>query len=266
MKPQHLRYETEGTTAIITLDRPEASNAYSEGMVEALVGALQEADRDEQVRCIVLTGAGKVFSAGGDLRRMQERAGMFAGGSAELQRAYVLGIQQIPRAITACGTPIVAAVNGAAMGAGLDLACMCDIRIAAEGAKFASSFVRVGLIPGDGGAYLLARTIGFPRALEMILSARVVGTDEALRMGLVHEVVGLDQLMTAAKAKADELAEHPAWAVRLARRAAYRSWDADLDTALELAACYQGMAQRTDDHAEAVAAVLEKRAPRFTGR
>lgn len=260
-----LRYDLDGPVARITLDRPTARNAYSEAMVESLVHAIDTAERDETVRCIVLTGAGAAFSAGGDLKRMLHKDGMFAGGPAELRRRYVDGIQRIPRRLTLAEKPVIAAVNGPAIGAGLDLACMCDLRLAARGAQFGSTFVKVGLVPGDGGAYFLARTIGFPRALELMLTGRLLDADEAERIGLVHRVVAPGDLLPAAHALAAELAALPPLALRLTKRAAYRSHDLDVDAALELAAAYQGMSQNTADHREAVAAMLDRRPARFTG-
>lgn len=260
-----VRYQVEGAIAQITLDRPAARNAYSEAMVDSLVRAIDLAEADPGVRCIILTGAGPAFSAGGDLKRMLHKEGMFAGGPAELRRRYIDGIQRISRRLGLTDKPILAAINGPAIGAGLDLACMCDLRLAARGAQFGSTFVKVGLVPGDGGAYFLARTIGFPRALELMLTARVIDCDEALRIGLVHQVVEPDQLLAAARTLAAELAALPPVALRLTKRAAYRSHDVDLDAALELAATYQGLAQTTADHREAVAAMLERRPPHFTG-
>lgn len=260
-----LRYDLDGPVARITLDRPTARNAYSEAMVESLVHAIDTAERDEAVRCIVLTGAGAAFSAGGDLKRMLHKDGMFAGGPAELRRRYVDGIQRIPRRLTLAEKPVIAAVNGPAIGAGLDLACMCDLRLAARGAQFGSTFVKVGLVPGDGGAYFLARTVGFPRALELMLTGRLLDADEAERIGLVHRVVAPEELLPAAHALAAELAALPPLALRLTKRAAYRSHDLDVDAALELAAAYQGMSQNTADHREAVAAMLDRRPARFTG-
>jgi 2-(1,2-epoxy-1,2-dihydrophenyl)acetyl-CoA isomerase len=266
MELQDLRYELDGELAILTLDRPDARNAYSEAMVTSLVQALDAAEADDAVRCIVLTGAGQAFHAGGDLKRMREQTGMFEGGPVALRRQYIEGIQRIPRRFAACDKPVVAAINGAAIGAGLDLACMCDLRVAARGIKLGSTFVKVGLVPGDGGAYFLARTIGFPRALELVLTGRLVDTDEALAMGLVHAVVEPEALLSAAKDRARLVAANAPLAVRLTKRAAYRSWDLDMDTALELAASFQGMIQNTDDHREAVDAILGKRPPSFQGR
>ncbi|MEM9695484.1 MAG: enoyl-CoA hydratase-related protein, partial [Myxococcota bacterium] len=143
---EDVRFEVDAGIATVTLHRPEARNAYSERMVDELIDALQTVDRDPEIRCAIITGAGKAFSAGGDLKRMAADQGMFAGGDpASLRRSYVHGIQRIPEAVARIDTPLVAAVNGPAIGAGLDLACMCDIRFAAEGAKFGSTFTRVGL-------------------------------------------------------------------------------------------------------------------------
>lgn len=261
-----LRRAQDGAVLTLTLDRPAARNAYSDEMVVSLVQAIDEAERDDSVRCVILTGAGPAFSAGGDLKRMLQHDGMFAGGPAELRRRYIDGIQRIPRRLALADKPVVAAINGPAIGAGLDLACMCDLRIVARGAQLGSTFVKVGLVPGDGGAYFLSRTVGFSRALELMLTARLVDADEAERIGLVHRVVEPAELMPAAMMLARQLADLPPVALRLTKRAAYRSRDCELEQALELAASYQGVAQNTADHGEAVRAMLEKRSPTFTGR
>lgn len=260
-----LRYEATGAVARITLDRPDARNAYSTAMIESLVAALDAAEADSAVRAIVLTGAGKAFHAGGDLKQMRDGAGMFAGGPVALRRQYVDGIQRVPRRLAQLDKPIIAALNGSAIGAGLDLACMCDLRVCARGAQLGSTFVKVGLVPGDGGAYFLARTVGFPRALELVLTGRLIDADEALAIGLVHQVVAPEELLAAADAFAHQIAANAPLAVRLTKRAAYRSWDVDVDTALELAASFQGMVQNTSDHREAVDAILGKRPPDFRG-
>lgn len=249
---QHVRYEADGAVVRVTLDRPDARNAYSEAMCEQLVAALDRADRDDAVRCVVITGAGAAFHAGGDVKTMKARSGMFAGDPAELRRRYAAGIQAVPRRIAEFEKPLIAAINGPAIGAGLDLACMCDIRIAAQGAKLGSTFVRVGLVPGDGGAFFLARVVGFPTALELMLTGRVIEADEALRIGLVHAVVAPDELLDEATARAAAIAALPPRAVQLTKRAAYKSWQADQQTALELAATYQGIAQNHPDHARAL--------------
>jgi enoyl-CoA hydratase/carnithine racemase len=260
-----LRYEKEGPVATVVLDRTDARNAYSTAMIDSFVAALDSAEADPEVRVVILTGAGKAFHAGGDLKQMRDGAGMFAGGPVALRRQYVEGIQRVPRRLAQLDKPIIAAINGAAIGAGLDLACMCDLRVLARGAPLGSTFVKVGLVPGDGGAYFLARTVGFPRALELVLTGRLVEAEEALAIGLVHRVVEPADLLPTARELALSIAANAPLAVRMTKRAAYRSWDLDVDTALELAATFQGMVQNTADHREAVQAILEKRSPSFRG-
>ena len=247
-----VRVDHDGPVAILTFDRPEARNAWNDAMCEQFAAALARLDRDDTIRCVVLTGAGSAFHAGGDVKAMRERSGMFAGDAAELRQRYQRGIQAVPRAIAEFGKPLLAAINGAAIGAGLDLACMCDIRISTRTAQLGSTFCKIGLVPGDGGAFFLARVVGFPRALELMLTARLVDADEALRLGLVHDVVEPEQLLAAARSKALQIAAHPPHAVALTKRAAYRSWNADQVTALELAATYQGIAQTHPDHLRAL--------------
>jgi 2-(1,2-epoxy-1,2-dihydrophenyl)acetyl-CoA isomerase len=248
----HVRYQAEAPLAILTLDRPDARNAYSEAMCEQLVAALDEADRDDAIRCVILTGAGAAFHAGGDVKAMKARSGMFAGGPDELRERYVQGIQSVPRRIAEFRKPLIAAINGPAIGAGLDLACMCDLRVAASSAKLGSTFVAVGLVPGDGGAFFLARVVGFAKALELMLTARVLSASEALAIGLVSEVVADDQLLDVARERARLIAGHPPLAVQLTKRAAYRSWAGDQAAALELAATYQGIVQNHPDHRRAL--------------
>jgi enoyl-CoA hydratase/carnithine racemase len=255
----------DGPILTLTLNRPEARNAWSDDMAAAVVRALCQADADPDVRVIVLTGAGDAFSAGGDLKAMRDRSGMFAGDGAELRDRYHHGLQQVSRAFESCETPIVAAVNGPAIGAGLDLACMCDIRIASDKARFGETFVSVGLVPGDGGAYFLSRAIGFARALEMALTARVIDAVEAHRIGLVSGVVPHEELPAAAMAVATSIARQAPVAAKLTKAAFYRGYQKDLETALTMAAAFQGLAQRTADHAEGVAALLEGRKPTFQG-
>lgn len=250
--PQHVRIAIDGNLATITLDRPEARNAYSDAMCLQLVAALDAVERDVHVRCVIVTGAGQAFHAGGDIKAMKARSGMFAGDAVELRQRYLDGIQAVPRRIAEFRKPLFAAINGAAIGAGLDLACMCDIRIAASSAKMGSTFAAVGLVPGDGGAFFLSRTVGFPRALEMMMNARVLDSDEALRIGLVHEVVEDEQLLATCRERASKMAQLPAAAVQMTKRAAYQSWNSDMHRCLELAATYQGIAQNHPDHLRAL--------------
>lgn len=249
-------YEVRDAVATITLNRPDARNAYSEAMVSELLEALDDADAAEDVRAVVVTGAGSVFSAGGDLKAMRDRTGMFAGDPAELRNQYRKGLQQITRRFDAFEKPVVAAVNGAAIGAGLDLALMADLRIASNDATFGSTFAKVGLIPGDGGAYLLTRVVGFARALDLVLTARVIGAPEALAMGLVTELAPKEEVVARAVERAEQIASLPPKAVQAAKACLYRSVDQDLETALQLTAALQATVQHTDDHVEAVQDLL----------
>lgn len=260
-----LQYSVSDNIATIVLDREEARNAYSDEMIDSLVHVLDTAEADDEVRCVIITGAGSTFSGGGDVKLMRDHSGMFAGDPVHLRSEYLRGIQRVPRRMARFEKPVIAAINGPAVGAGLDLACMCDIRIAANGARFGSTFVKIGLIPGDGGAYLLARVVGFARALEMILTGRVIDTLEAERIGLVNEVAIDVDVMDLARKRAAKICDNAPLAVRLAKSATYQSWELPLDHALNLAATYQAIVQNTDDHDEGVAALLAGRKAEFAG-
>lgn len=258
-----LRYEAKGAVARITLDRPGARNAYSNDMITSFEQALDRAAADPEVRVVILTGAGNTFSAGGDLKAMQTKSGMFAGSPLELRRRYIEGIQRVPRRLARFDKPVIAAINGPAIGAGLDLACMCDLRVATKNAKFGSTFVKLGLVPGDGGSLFLSRVVGPARALELILTGRTVDADEALTIGLVNRVVGQADLDSAVETLAQELAANSPQAVRLAKTLFYQSLPFDLDAALNLAATYQSMVQNAEDHQEALQALAAGRPPSF---
>lgn len=250
--------DIDASIATVTLNRPKARNAWSSEMVDGLIDALDRFGRDDAVRVVVVTGAGPTFCAGGDLKAMRDKSGMFSGDPVELRENYLRGLQRVPRAFDAFEKPVIAAVNGHAVGAGLDLTTMCDIRIASSRARFGSTFARVGVIPGDGGAYLLPRLVGFAKAVELILTARLIDADEALSIGLVNEVVEPDQVMDRARAVADEIAELPPKTVRMAKATLYRCVDQDLDTSLHITAAMQAAIQHTDEHLQAVEAMLAK--------
>lgn len=250
-----------------TLDIPEQRNPISgQEMAEAFDDHTRRVDASADVRCVVLTGAGPAFSAGGNIRDMQDRRGMFAGGTWQQRTAYRHGIQRIPMAMYACETPFVAAVNGPAVGAGCDLTLMCDLRVAASDAWFAESFVRLGLVPGDGGAWLLSHAIGPARAAQMALTGERVDAATALEWGLVSQVCAPADLVNVAVGLAVKIAAHPPHATRMTKKLLREARRRDLADVLELAASMQVVAQQTDDHAEALLAMVERRAGTFRGR
>lgn len=250
----------------LTLNQPQTRNALSDnGMVQALVEALNQADEADNCRVIVLTGAESAFCSGGNFKDMAARRGMFAGDERELQAHYRSGIQRIPLTFARLSKPVIAAVNGPAFGAGCDLAMMCDIRIAGQSAVFAENFVRLGIIPGDGGAWFLPRVIGASRAAEMALTGAPVDATTALAWGLVSRVVPDAELRDVAQALAEQIAANPPLAVQWTRKLLRDAPDMGLAIFLEDCARLQARAHHTQDHAEAMAALLEKRAPLFTG-
>jgi enoyl-CoA hydratase/carnithine racemase len=257
----------EGAILTITLNMPEKRNPISDlSVIDALCDAFDAAERDIGVRCVILTGAGTAFSSGGDLKQMRPDAGpLRASLPANTRRNYKYGIQRLPMLFQALEVPVVAAINGPAIGAGLDLATMCDIRIAAQSAKFAESFVKLGIIPGDGGAWFLPRVVGFPKATELALTGETIDADEALRIGLVTQVVADDALLDAAKAMAQKIAANPPHAVRMAKRLLREAQTAELKNILEMSGAMQALAHATKDNDEAVDAFLEKRVPKFKG-
>ncbi|MDE8653619.1 crotonase/enoyl-CoA hydratase family protein [Novosphingobium album (ex Liu et al. 2023)] len=260
-------YEADGEGIVtLTLNRPEMRNPISDPeMVEALIAALARLESDPAARVAILTGAGKGFSSGGNIHEMKPGGNLNTGSPAATRLAYKRGIQRLPLAFAALEVPVIAAVNGAAMGAGCDLTCMCDLRIAGESARFAESFVKLGLIAGDGGSWLLPRVIGWSKAAEMALTGDMIDAAEALACGLVSQVVPDAGLMDAARALARRIAANPPHAVRMTKRLLWEGRRSDLATLLEMASAMQAAAHATGDHAEAVDAFLEKRAPAFRG-
>jgi len=258
--------EQRDAVVILTLNLPEKRNPISDDeMVEALVTKLESLDRDPGVRAVILTGAGSAFSAGGDIKKMAAGVGLRDPLPAQTRRNYKTGIQRLPLMFEALEVPVIAAVNGPAIGAGCDLACMCDIRIAAESARFAESFVKIGIVPGDGGAWLLPRVIGFARASELALTGETIDARQALEWGLVSRVVPDSQLMETAQGIAQKIATNPPHAVRMTKRLLRQAHNATLAATLETSAAMQALAHATADHEEALRAMLERRAPEFKG-
>lgn len=260
-----LRSEADGILTL-TLNKPELRNPISDPVVlSAVLAAIREADADVGVRVVILTGSGSAFSSGGDIKTMRKGGGLNDPLPAVTRRNYRNGIQQLPLLFESIEVPVIAAVNGPAIGAGCDLACMCDIRIAGQSARFAESFVKMGIVPGDGGAWLLPRIVGFSKATEMALTGDMLSADEALASGLVSKVVPDDQLMDAALDLARRIAANPPYAVRMTKRLLREGRMASLAALLEASAAAQAICHETADHEEAVNAFLEKRAPRFIG-
>ncbi len=254
---QTIRYELTDAVATITLDRPESLNSLNAAMRGELRAALKAAARDDAVRAVVITGAGRGFCSGADLR----------GGSGEREFRRILTDEYNPlvRAIRELPKPVIAAVNGVAAGAGVSLALACDLVYAAEDARFIQAFVRIGLVPDSGSTRTLVRTLGRHRAAELIFGGEPLSAAEAHAGGLVARVVPGDQLAEVVQAEARRLAAAPTRAIGYAKRLINHAEDASLADSLALEAGLQELAGRTDDHAEGVAAFAEKREPRFVG-
>lgn len=256
----------DGPIAIFTLADPSTRNALSPELTEALVEACEAVNADLQVRCVILAAEGPAFCSGGNIKRMYAREGHFEGGPAQSRRHYLHGVQRLTRALYHLEAPIIAAVQGPAIGAGFDIALMCDLRLCSNRARFAESFIRLGLVSAAGGAWFLQRQLGPALAAELTLTGREIDAERALALGLVSRIVAEDDLLAAAKALALEIAAHPPHSIRLNKKLLHDSARLDFDAALELAASLQGIVQHTADQHEAVAAVIEKRPPVFTGR
>jgi len=257
MQYQEIVFEKKGSVAVLTLNRPDIRNAITgERIVQEIEGACREVQENLEVCALIVTGAGSAFSAGGNVKDMLEKRGMFAGGPDQVRDNYRRGIQRIPLALTRIDVPTIAAVNGPAIGAGCDLACMCDIRIAGEKARFGETFVAVGLIPGDGGAYFLPRVVGFSKACELAFTCRVIDAQEALRVGLVSEVTAQDRLLERCLEIAGEIARQPAKTLRMAKRLFYSCQGRTLEETLEMSAAMQALCHHTPEHAKALEKML----------
>lgn len=254
-----VRTETADGILTITLDRPDALNAFDRAMKEELLAALKAAERDRATRVLIITGAGRAFSAGQDLKERQEPGA--ADLTAELRTRYnplILAMRRLEK-------PIIAAVNGVAAGAGCSLALACDLVVASEEARFIQAFSRVGLVPDTGSTWFLPRLIGYARAAEMTFLAEPMDAATAERLGLVNRVLPADRLMEETRALAERLAKSAPLALALTKRALNRALGADLASQLDYEAQLQGVAGASADHAEGVAAFVGKRAPAFTG-
>jgi len=260
-EPQML-YRTEGNVAILTINRPEAKNSFSPEMLTLWRQFLEEAKLDNQVRVIVVTGKGDTFCSGGDIREMAE--GRLR--SWDMKRFLWEGVHRIIFALEDLDKPVIAAINGAAMGAGLDMAIMCDLRVCSDRAKLSESYILLGIVPGDGGAYFLPRLIGIGKALELLFTGDVLSPREALEIGLVNRVVDHDRLMEETMVLAERIASKPPLAIRMAKRAVYQGQTSTLRSHLDYISSQVALLSETQDHQEAARSFLEKRKPIFEGK
>lgn len=259
-----LIYEQDGPIVTLTMNQPEKRNPLSgNSALPDFVAAIDRIHDDPGVRCVILTGAGPSFSAGGDIGVIRRQATPEVTEMG-IRHEYRRGIQRVSVALTNLEVPVIAAINGHAIGAGLGLACMCDIRIASDRAKMAAGFVKLGIIPGDGGTWLLPRIVGMSRAAELYLTGDTIDAQKALEWNLVSQVVPHDELMTAARDLAGRIAQNPSHCVRLTKRLMREAIRSPFETLLELSAVYQAVSHKTRDHTEAVDAFLEKRQPQFS--
>ena len=263
----HLKKENIAPFIVkLTLNNPDQKNAITMTMVEELEICLRELDTDSNCRVVILTGSESAFSAGGDVKAMKDRTGMFAGESPKLRDLYLHGIQRIPRAIEAFQKPILALVNGAAVGAGCDLTMMCDLRFGDKRALFAETFNRLGLVPGDGGTFFLQRVVGYSKAMRMFLTAETLKGKAAYEYGLLDYFLDSDnpkEIEELCLSIASSIASSAPIAVRYTKRAMKLSYLSNLEDSLEALATYQSITQRTYDHKEAIDAFLNKRQSSF---
>ena len=258
-----LNIQRDGAILTLTMSQPETRNALTGNTaVEEFVHVCDDIRKDPSIKVVLLTAEGPVFCSGGNVKDMRR---FFDDALTPdlIREEYRQGIQRIPKALYHLDVPVICAVNGPAIGAGLDLTCLCDIRIASENATFAESFVRVGIVPGDGGAWLLPRAVGMSRASEMAFTGEALTAAQALACGLVSRVVPHDRLLAEARALAAKIAANPGAVLRMTKRLLRESEHNSLESLLELSAGYQAIAHKTADHREAVTAFIEKRAPRF---
>jgi len=273
---KHLLYEKNGMIAKLTLNRPEAMNAFSVSMLKSWVKALDDAQKDPNIRVIIVIGTGKAFSAGGDVKTMLAGKGFIAGDEKgecwgdkgiHRKRALTDHIHKVALILENIDKPVICAINGLAVGAGLDMALMCDIRIAADNAKFAASYVKAGLVPGDGGCYYLPRLIGVAKTLELFWTADFITAPEAERIGLINKLVPVEELESTVMELAQKIAANPPVCVQMIKRAVYSAQRTqDLKTALDLVSSHMAIVTEMEDHLEGVASISQKRNPVFTGR
>ncbi len=261
MNTPHMLYSKEEKIALLTINRPDARNAFSPEMIRLWREHLEEARDDDTVNVVVVTGTGDIFCSGGDIRDMAEEKLK----SWDMKRFLWEGVHRIILTLEDLDKPVIAAINGAAMGAGMDMAIMCDIRVCSDRAKLAESYITMGLAPGDGGAWFLPRLVGTSKALELLLTADVLDAGEALSLGIVNHVVPHEKLMEETMVLARRIAEKPPLAAKMIKRAVYQGTTSTLRTHLDYISSQMSLLSQTHDHLEAARAFLERRKPVFTG-
>ena len=262
-----LLYEQHEHIVTLTINRPNNLNALG-GANDGhfFYDACQKINADSNVRCVILTGAGRAFSAGGDLKAMVEKTGTFAGSATDVREGYRKGIHQIIRSLWGLEVPLIAAVNGHAIGLGNDIATLADIRIASEDAKFGATFINIGLVPGDGGAWLLPRAIGRSRAAELFFTGDLIDAKTALDWGLVSRIVPAATVLAEAREVAEKIATKSPIPVRMTKQMMRQADTSTLDNILEMSANMQPLAQFTEDHMAALDGALNKSIPKFFGK
>jgi enoyl-CoA hydratase/carnithine racemase len=259
--------EKNGTVVTLTINRAESRNPLGEeGDGEMFAEACAGINADREVRCAILTGAGTAFSAGGNVKAMRERSGSFAGAGVHIRERYRTGIHRIVKSLWNLEVPLIAAVNGPAIGLGNDVACLADMRIAADTAIFGATFLKIGLVPGDGGSWILPRTIGHARAAELFFTGDTIDAQTALAWGLVSRVVPAVAVMDEARALAAKISRQPPDVLRMTKRMMREGQNVSFDIIMEMSAAYQALAHLTEDHMEAVNAFFDKRPGDYKGR
>lgn len=261
----HLKVEQTDNLLWVTLNRPEAKNAISLEMIDSLEKVFHRAEKESSVRVVILKAEGSVFCAGGDFKEMQARQGMFGGESAELKLNYHHGIQRIPRLLEKFPKPLIAMMDGGAIGAGCDLACMCDMRIGTEKSFFAETFSKLNLVPGDGGTFFLPRLVGYPFAMEMFLTGRKVKAKEAQEKGLLNYLETAENLEKKTLEVAAMIAANAPYATQLTKRSLKQARTAELELMLDQLSSYQAIAQRMKDHDRGLEALSKRQTPHFIG-
>ena len=262
-----LIFEREGPVATLTINRAESRNPLGhDGDGDAFAEAAARINADRSIRAVILTGAGKAFSAGGDVKAMREKGGAFAGPGVTIRERYRNGIHRIVRSVWNIEVPVIAAVNGPAIGLGNDVACLADTRIASDTAIFGATVLKIGLVPGDGGAWLLPRVIGMARASELLYTGDTIDAATALSWGLVSKVVPAASLMDEARKLAGRMAAQPPDVLRMTKKLLREGQSVSFDNIMELSAAMQALAHHTQDHAEAVNAFFEKRPGDYKGQ